>query len=115
MVLNKFFIHDVINVKWWSPAKWTFILSIICLFFVAGSAMYEEQKRTKKITFELWVPGMFACVFCFYISTLTASCLKASKCSILAFFQILSPVILLCAFGVYVFIQSQKYYKQLAD
>tara|TARA_B100001013_G_scaffold75906_1_gene40567 strand:+ start:862 stop:1209 length:348 start_codon:yes stop_codon:yes gene_type:complete len=115
MVLNKFFTHSGINVKWWLPAKWTFILSIICLFIVAGSAISEEQKQTKKITFELWVPGMFACVFCFYISTLTASCLKASKCSILAFFQILSPVILLCALGVYVFIQSQKYYKQLAD
>ena len=112
MVLNKFFTHSGINVKWWLPAKWTFILSIICLFFVAGSAMYEEQKRTKKITFELWIPCMFACIFCFYVSTLTASCLKASRCSILAFFQILAPVILLCALGAYVWIQSKNYYKQ---
>ena len=108
MVLNKFFIHDVINVKWWSPAKWTFILSIICLFFVAGSAMYEEQKRTKKITFELWIPCMFACIFCFYVSTLTASCLKASRCSILAFFQLLTPVILVGALGVFIWTQAKK-------
>ena len=111
MVFDKFFIHDVINVKWWSPAKWTFLLSVICLLFVVGSAMYDEQKQRedKKIRFELWIPGMFACIFCFYISTLTASCLKASRCSILAFFQLLSPVILVCALGVFIWTQAKKY------
>ena len=111
MVLNNFFTHSGINVKWWSPAKWTFLLSVICLLFVVGSAMYDEQKQRedKKIRFELWIPGMFACIFCFYISTLTASCLKASRCSILAFFQLLSPVILVCALGVFIWTQAKKY------
>ena len=111
MVLNKFFTHSGINVKWWSPAKWTFLLSVICLLFVVGSAMYDEQKQRedKKIRFELWIPGMFACIFCFYISTLTASCLKASRCSILAFFQLLTPVILVGALGVFIWTQAKKY------
>lgn len=109
MVLNNFFTHSGINVKWWSPAKWTFLLSVICLLFVVGSAMYDEQKQKDKIRFELWIPGMFACIFCFYISTLTASCLKASRCSILAFFQLLTPVILIGALGVFIWTQAKKY------
>lgn len=107
MVFDTFFTHSDVNVKWWGPAKFTLLAATLLLIVMTGMNMYEEQKQYKKITFELWIPSIALLIFIFYIATLTSSCLKASKCSILAFFHLLSPFVGLIGLGLFMWARTK--------
>lgn len=107
MVLDTFFTHSDVNVKWWGPAKFTLIVATLLLIAMTGMNMYDEQKKYKKITYELWIPSISLLIFVFYIATLTASCLKASKCSILAFFHLLAPLGALIGLGLFMWARTK--------
>ena len=113
MVFNKFFTHSDIGIKWWNPAKFILIISTILLLIMTGINMYNEYKNQKNVTFELWIPSIVILIFIFYISTLTASCLKVSKCSILAFFHLLSPLIGLIILGIIIWAKNKGLINQI--
>lgn len=108
MVFNTFFTHSDVNVKWWGPAKFTLLVATLLLIVMTGMNMYDEHKKHKKITYELWIPTISILIFIFYIATLTSSCLKASKCSILAFFHLLGPFGSLIGLGLFMWARTKK-------
>jgi cytochrome bd-type quinol oxidase subunit 2 len=113
MVFDTFFTHSDVNVKWWGPAKITLIVATILLLVMTGMNMYDEQKTSNKITYELWIPSISVLIFIFYIATLTSSCLKASKCSILAFFHLLAPFGALIGLGIFMWARTKGFIKEI--
>ena len=107
MVFDTFFTHSDVNVKWWGPAKFILIAATLLLILMTGMNMYDEQKQEKRITYELWIPLSAVLIFIFYIATLTSSCLKASKCSILAFFHLLTPLVALIGLGSFMWARTK--------
>ena len=84
-MFGNFFKHSNGSV-WWSKARIAFLVS---LALNAGITIYRiTQKQNVANTFV----GLLVGTAIVYIQTLTASCLKTSKCSILAWIQLLGVI-----------------------
>jgi len=82
---NRFFKHSNGSV-WWSKAKISFIASFILNLVIT---IYGLIQKTLAVNVILTLLIGTAII---YIQTLTASCLKTSKCSILAWLQLLGVI-----------------------
>jgi hypothetical protein len=81
--------------KWWGPAKYAFLISSLMNAVLAIYGYIKAKSNS----------GLFAVIFLvstsvIYIKTLTASCLKTSKCGILAALEIAGVLLYIVIIGV---------------
>jgi|ETNmetMinimDraft_18_1059904.scaffolds.fasta_scaffold03886_2 hypothetical protein len=72
--------------NWWGKAKLAFIISAVLNTLICIYRIIQKQAGLGVVS---WLFGTAV----IYIQTLTASCLKTSKCSILAWIQLLCVIL----------------------
>jgi len=93
-MFGDFFNHSN-GTKWWDPAKYTFIISSLMNAVLAIYGYIKSESNS----------GLYAVIFLIstsiiYIKTLTASCLKTSKCGILAILEIAGVILYIVMIGI---------------
>ena len=81
--------------KWWGTAKYAFLISSLMNAVLAINGYIKAKANS----------GLFAVLFLvstsiIYIKTLTASCLKTSKCGTLAILEIAGVIFYIVSIGV---------------
>jgi len=109
LMFGKFFNHSN-GSAWWSKARIAFLVSLVLNVGITIYGITQKQNATNAFV------GLLVGTAIIYIQTLTASCLKTSKCSILAWLQLLGVIfyILVLAYVVVYGIKeviSQNNYK----
>jgi predicted PurR-regulated permease PerM len=93
-MLANFFKHTN-GSNWWGISKYSFIIASAMNAFIS---LYGYTQHKSHLGFFI---GIFiASTFYVYVQTLTASCLKTSKCGILASISIIGIVIYILVAGI---------------
>ncbi len=81
--INRFFVHSN-GANWWNPSKNLLVISTIIQAFTTS---YMGVKKPNQL--RVWILLFLSHFLSAYFITLTSSCLKTSKCSLLAWFWLI--------------------------